>query len=258
MDRLIIIFLFLVASMEVFASGNNNEIYNASPAVRNTLQYGFDQVYSTEIIEQANFSDDFNLPKLRTFWNINSGEINFTLNERPGYLRLKSTKEKSIESLKIQNTISQKIQKNIIGEAVSYIDLSNLNEGSLTGLYFKEEKINYIGIRVIGGKNFLVSEVSGKESKRVEITDNALMLRVNIDNLVCWFEYSVDGFNFSELGSGFQIKQKEGTDNYVGIFCINSQQEGGVVDVDWFYFKPTTEISTQFAETGGKIINPTL
>lgn len=251
MVRMVLIILLLAACFWGNASNNNNEteLKNASPSVRNSIKFSYDQLFVNENGNSIEFSDDFNLPKLRSFWGEEKGNITCSLTDRPGFLRLKSTKGNSIRTLKINNTLNKKITRNTEGEVVGYFDLLKMEEGTMTGIYLFERGVNFIGVEVNNGKKILKAEINGELSDSRELTTEGLMLRVRLEKSKCHLEYSIDGLNFTQLGSDFCIETIEDTANYVGLFCLNESEEGGSVDVDWFYFKPMENSTVQFAET---------
>lgn len=251
MVRLVLIILLLTACFWGNASNNNNgtEFINISSSVRNSIKFNYDQLYASEASNIIEFSDDFNLPKLRSFWGAEKENITCSLTERPGYLRLKSIKGNSISALKINNTLNKKINKNTEGEVVGYFDLAGMEEGTMTGIYFCDKDVNFIGIEVKEGIKILKAEINGELSEKKVISSDGLMLRIRFEKTTCHLEYSIDGLNFSQLGCDLSIENEVEADNYVGLFCLNETGRGGSIDVDWFYFKPLENSTIQFAET---------
>jgi hypothetical protein len=248
---LVLIILLLTACFWGNASNNNNgtEFNNMSSSVRNSIKFNYDQLFASESGNIIEFSDDFNLPKLRSFWGSEKENITCSLTERPGYLRLKSNKGNSIRTLKLNNTLNKKINKNSEGEVVGYFDMTGIEEGTLTGIYFLEKDVNFIGVEVREGKKILKAEINGKLSERKVISSDGLMLRIRFEKTVCHLEYSIDGLNFAQLGTDLSVENEVDTDNYIGLFCLNETGKGGSVDVDWFYFRPLENSTIQFAET---------
>lgn len=260
MVRMVLIILLLAACFWGNASNNNNEseLKNASPSVKNSIKFNYDQLYSCETGNIIEFSDDFNLPKLRSFWGAEKENLTCSLTERPGYLRLKSIKGNSISALKISNTLNRKLKKNTEGEVVGYFDLTDIEEGVMTGIYYCEKDINFIGVEFKDGRKVLKAEINGEISECKDISAEGLMLRVRMEKTICHLEYSVDGLNFTQLGSDLSIENKLEADNYIGLFCMNDSGIGGSIDVDWFYFKPIENSTIQFAETRDNRISPIL
>ncbi len=251
MVRMVLIMLLLVACFWGNASTNNSEteLENASPSVRNSIKFSYDQLFVGENGNGVEYSDDFNLPKLRSFWGEEKGNITCTLTDRPGFLRLKSISGNSVRNLKINNTLNKKLTRNTEGEIVAYFDFRNMKEGNMTGIYFFERDVNFIGVEVVDGKKILEAEINGEVIGRQELSAEGLMMRVRLEKSRGYLEYSTDGLNFSQFGYDFCIETMEDAANYVGIFCLNKLGEVGSVDIDWFYFKPMENSTVQFAET---------
>jgi beta-xylosidase len=243
------------------ASNNDNDDFHGdilSPAVRNSLKFNYDQLAGFKNNEQSNFSDDFNLPQLRSLWQSNINESKWTLKERPGFLRIKAQKIKNIDGILQENTFSQKVKYNTCGEAVCDIDLTNLSEDSNAGLYFSSKWMNYIGIEIIGGKKTLVVSVNNEILRGPGISGNSIMLRIKIENFSGCFEFSFDGLNYIKLGSDFKLSALSNGNDCIGFYCFNKNNENGSIDIDWFYYNPRSDNQTKFAEIENKILYPEL
>lgn len=221
---------------------------NYSPALRNSLKFDYDQLSGKKQIADDNYSDDFNLPSLRPHWLFKTDERNWTLKERPGFLRLKAVGHKSVKEIECNNTFSQPVKFNSSGEAVSLIDLSNLSDGAEVGLYYRNGNINYIGIVNENGVSRLKVQINGDVEAGPEITVSTIMLKVKVTTTKIYFEFSLDGFNFVRLGDEFKLNALTGSDDLIGLFCVNPVSGTGWIDVDWFYFLPVSNAEIRFAE----------
>lgn len=254
-----IILILLVTCFWGRAGNNGNDDFHGditSPAVRNSVKFNYDLIAGMNYSEQTNFSDDFNLPQLRSLWQTTISESNWSLKERPGFLRIKGQKITDIDEFLPENTFSQKVKYNTIGEAISYIDLSNLSENSFAGLYFSSKRINCIGVEANSQIKRLIAKVDNQVFRGPEISGNSVVLRIKIENTKGWFEYSFDGLSYTQLGSLFQLSAL--STDFIGLYCLNESNGQGSIDVDWFYYNPKDDHVTKFAEIENKFLNSEL
>ena len=223
-----------------------------SSAVRNTLYYNYSRLQdSGQAFEQQNLCDDFNLPFLRTNWHSNSSNLLWTLKERPGYLRLKSKSGETGQGIE-RNTFSKTIRLDFDAEVVSLIDLSNMKTNDQTGLYLQAEKFNALRLEHIGRFKYITAEISNNRYNSIQIEGNQIVLKLRLESGKAWFEYSTDGLDFLKVGQTFVVNHMNLTQQgHVGLFCTNSSDIGGSVDVDWFYFKQE-ESTIQYSEVINK------
>ncbi|MCF8357988.1 MAG: hypothetical protein K9H26_04465 [Prolixibacteraceae bacterium] len=248
--QLIILSLLVFACFGGIAGNNKNKSFysdNVSPAVRNSLKFGYDQLSGKER-EVVTFSDDFNMPFLRPHWLYKTDAENWTLKERPGYLRLRAKHDGSIGKIQTSNTFSQKITFNTTGEAVSLIDLSNLTDGTEVGFYYLNSDLNFIGISRNKGISRLLVKVNGKIEQGPVIEVSSLMLKVKVEATHVCFEFSVDGYTFNQFGDEFKLNALCENGDFIGLFCFNPLNGSGWADIDWFYYKPHENSDIQFAE----------
>ena len=257
--QILILLILLVACFWGRAGNDNNSDFHgdiSSPAVRNNIKFNYDQIGGINNNEQTNFSDDFNLPELRSLWRSNMDESDWTLKERPGFLRIKAQKINNIDDLFPENTFFQKLKNNSAGEVISYFDLSNLSEGSHAGLYFNSKRLDYIGIETNKDGKRLIAKVENEIFQGSVISENEVMLRVTIENATGRFEYSFDGLNYAQLGSVFQLSTL--SNDFIGIYCLNGGNGKGSIDIDWFYYNLRNDNTTKFAEKGSNFTNSEL
>jgi beta-xylosidase len=257
--RILIVSTFMIICL-LGRAGNDSEKYsnesNASPAVRNSLKFNYDLIDKNNIDELTDLSDDFNIPMLRSHWNSCSDQNEWTLKERPGFLRIKAQKKTTVEDIHPEETFSQKIKLNTSGEAVSLIDLTKMTDNTLAGLYYSSTVINYIGIELKNGNKNLIVRVGNDIYNGPVLNTNTILLRVKIDVSKAWFEYSFDGIEYSKLGCEFKLNVIDGDKNIIGLYCLNSTDVSSSVDIDWFYFNPKVDNTYHFAETENKNLIP--
>lgn len=256
--QILILLILLVTCFWGVAGNDNNDFQGdiSSPAVRNHIKFNYDQVAGVSLNAESNFSDDFNLPQLRSIWQSNIDEKDWTLKERPGFLRIKAQKIDLVDQFASENSFFQKVKYNTSGEVVSFIDLTNLSEDSNAGLYFSSKKMNYIGVVTDKVGKRITAKVNDQIFKGPEVTETVVLFRIEIDKTRGWFEYSFDGLEYNQIGPVFQLNSL--SNEILGLFCINERNEKGSIDIDWFYYKPQINDTIKFAENEHHVINSEL
>ena len=179
-------------------------------------------------------------------WNHNPDNRLWSLTEREGYLRLR-TGSVCDTVAEARNTLTQRTFGPECGAYIK-LDTTGMKEGDVSGLAAFAEKYGYVAVKIEDGKRYVItvwyddndSVEKEFETERVEISENEVYLRVDCDykNAAdkAYFYYSLDGENWTEIGSALQM-------NYYGlhfmgyryaIFNFSTKQSGGYVDVDFF------------------------
>lgn len=179
-------------------------------------------------------------------WNHNPDNRLWSLTEREGYLRLK-TGLFCHSITEARNTLTQ---RTFGPECSAYIklDVSNMQDGDVSGFSAFAERYGYVGVKVEGDEKYLVmakyddndSVEQEFEIERVKLDANEVYLRIDCDFVdatdKAYFYYSLDGENWTKIGNTLQM-------NYYGlhfmgyryaIFNYATKQTGGYVDVDFF------------------------
>jgi beta-xylosidase len=259
--QILILLILLVICFWGKANNNGNDSFHGDipgPAVRNSLKYNYDQIAGIKNNEKSDYSDDFNLPQLRSLWQTNIKETDWTLRERPGFLRIKAQKNGNVAGIEQENTFSQKLKYNTSCEVVSSIDLTNFSVNSNAGLYFHSKTTNYIGVETNEGKKILVVSINNKILQGPEIIVNSVLFRIKIENYCGGFEYSFDGLNYVKFGADFKLGTLSNDNDRIGFYCFNSNNESCSIDIDWFYYNQRSDNQTKFAEVENKILYPEL
>lgn len=183
-------------------------------------------------------------------WNHNPDDSKWSLTERPGYLRLKSTKAEDFWHAR--NSITQKSMGPWCRGQVK-LDTSGLKAGDICGFGTLGKINGHIAVHCDKDGNLslwmnVINDGEGSETRicAQPIGVNEIYLRTDMDFLketaVC--SYSLDGQNWNELGGEFQIEYDWRTGTFQGvqfaIFCYNPQPGDGFVDVDSFTFHDIT------------------
>ena len=173
-------------------------------------------------------------------WNYQPRADNWSLAERPGFLRLKAFPPlRKGDLFKAGNTLTQRVMGYEGGEVTVKLDPSGMADGQVAGLTFFWKDFAILGVAQRGGVRRVQLNVNGTVTDGPELPSStgALWLRAEIDDqAVCTFAYSLDGKTFTPTGGSFAL----GWHNYrgarVGVCCYNDDAEAGSVDVDWFHY----------------------
>ncbi len=178
-------------------------------------------------------NDDFTDAKLRPIWQWNHNPISdkWSLTERPGFLRLKSSPAPSHDLAR--NTLTQKIW-DTCGVIETKVDVNGMAAGQQAGLAFlNSSQMGWIGVsnsegspRVSWGSFDRESEVGEK------ICGDFLWLRAEYMEEICRFTYSLDGENFVQVPVSFRMRFAGWKACRVGIYSFGS--DGGHADFDYF------------------------
>jgi len=188
-------------------------------------------------------SDEFNTRQLgmQWAWNHNPEPGRWSLNERPGHLRLRTVKVVSDLTM-ARNTLTQrpfaKYDQQIPTVGTIAIDTRNMREGDVAGLAVFQQPYAYIAVKAEKDKKYLLM-VNGKDTiDSVLMEQNKVIyLRTTASNSTrkATFEYSYDNRVFRKLGNELlmQFSLKVFTGNKFCIFNYPTKAIGGFVDIDW-------------------------
>ena len=184
-------------------------------------------------------------------WNHNPDNLNWSLLEHPGYLRLKNGRVvKNINYAK--NTLTQRT----FGPECSgntAIDISNMKDGDYAGLAAFENKYGFIGVKMSGtnksivlvnGTSLASSTSDGPtptETVIAPITQNKVYFKIDFDfknqTDKAYFYYSIDGSNWIKA-SDTPLQLSYDTIYFMGVrfglFNFATKSLNGYVDFDYF------------------------
>jgi len=205
----------------------------------------FNKPASGNGVKSIGTNDDFNtkgslLPQWQ--WNHNPDNSKWTSSERPGWLRLKTSKDSDL--LQARNTLAQRIQGPTSSGWVK-LDATNIKPGEIARLSAFHSKYGYIGVRNDNGNKKLVQyNVTGSETS-VNLTNNNVYLKVDADcnAQTAKFYYSYDGNSWTQFGSPLKM------DFFYKLWFIGyrfalfnyttGSDTSGYADFDYFKFSPT-------------------
>jgi beta-xylosidase len=199
-------------------------------------------------------SDEFNRKKkdkalpLVWQWNHNPDNKLWSVNERKGYLRLK-TGRLDTTFLQAKNTLTQ----HTVGPqstANTSIDLSEMKEGDFAGLALLQSKYGLVGVKYENGVKSIVvvNAESGNpiEQEKVSLNQNIIYLKADCDFTnrkdVANFSYSLDGKTWKAIGK--QLKMSYTIPHFMGyrfgLFNYSTKNIGGYVDFDFYRIENQT------------------
>ncbi|WP_288055269.1 family 43 glycosylhydrolase [Xylanibacter rodentium] len=205
-------------------------------------------------------SDGFDSDKLGLHWQWNHNPVDnaWSLTERKGWLRLKTSRV--VNNLyAAPNTISQRMEGPKCSAAVT-LDITGMKDGDRAGFAAFN---GHSGIVTIGrdGKNTwiamtsavvdldnrtkAITKVTEEELERVTgITSPTVFLRIDADfNLhkdLATFYYSTDGEHWTEIGKPYKMQfdyRRLFMGTRFAIFNYATKKAGGYVDVDDFSYR---------------------
>lgn len=202
-------------------------------------------------------SDDFSAEKLDVNWQWNHNPVNnaWSLTERKGYLRLKTSR--LVDNLyTAPNTITQRMEGPKCSAVVS-IDISNMKNGDVTGFSAFNGDSGLLSVRMNDNKKYLsmstnvvdldskkaVRGVEVVEKESVELKQNTIYLRIdgdfNLHKDLATFYYSLDNKNWITIGSEFKMifdYKRLFMGTKFAIFNYATNEIGGYVDIDFFRY----------------------
>ncbi len=209
-------------------------------------------------------ADDFSAKTLglQWQWNHNPMDAAWSLTDRPGWLRLKTSRVVNTLYL-APNTLTQRMYGPTCCGIVA-LDISHMKDGDCAGLAAFNDQSGVLTIKRQGKKYVLeMSEQSvqltDREKKVTDATENVVesvnlniksrqlvYLRIDADfrpngrgggNDLATFYYSIDGQEWTKIGSDYRLRfdwRRFFMGSKFGIFSYATKQTGGWVDVDAF------------------------
>ncbi len=204
-------------------------------------------------------SDDFSEEKLKINWQWNHNPVNkaWSLSERPGYLRLKTSR--IVDNLFLApNTITQRMEGPKCRGVVA-LDISYMKDGDIAGFSAFNGDAGLLSIVKSENQHYLIMTTNSveldqttksvlnvvvDEMDRVEINQNTIFLRIdgdfNLDRDIATFYYSLDNENWIEIGPEYKMifdYRRLFMGSKFAIFNYATMGTGGYVDVDFFDYE---------------------
>jgi beta-xylosidase len=203
-------------------------------------------------------SDDFSGKQLKINWQWNHNPVNsaWSLSERQGYLRLKTSRVVSNLYL-APNTITQRMEGPTSSGIIS-MEVSKMKEGDVAGFSAFNGNSGLLSVIMDGGRKYLtmstnivsldnntkaVLGVEVKEEARVELSKDVVYLRIdgdfNLNKDLATFFFSFDNKNWTPIGPEYKMifdYRKLFMGSKFAIFNYATKEIGGYVDVDFFNY----------------------
>ena len=190
-------------------------------------------------------SDEFNSTTMgmQWGWNHNPDPANWSLIQRPGYLRIQTARVDS-NLRKARNTLTQRPFASYDHQptiATTRMEVANMKDGDMAGLALFQDPYAFIAVRQTNGSKEIIMVNDGKTIDSVRMNNKMIYLRTiaSNNNSKALFEYSFDNKTFRRLGNEFSMRFNLSvfTGNKFCLFNYATRSAGGYVDFDWFRTK---------------------
>ena len=183
--------------------------------------------------------------KLEWQWNHNPNNNDWSLTERPGYLRLGTvSKAKDIQSAR--NTLTQRTYGPTCSGNVA-LEVGNMKDGDVAGLAAFQLKYGFAGVKMENGKRYVVMRSADSKGENeteqacVELEQERVYLKVDFDYTQraddAYFYYSLDGNTWNQIGDKLDLEYTlpHFMGYRFGLFNYATKSTGGYVDFDYFH-----------------------
>jgi beta-xylosidase len=182
-------------------------------------------------------------------WNHNPDNALWSLTDRPGFLRL-TTSRVDANFLTARNTLTQRtIGPECSGAAA--LDVSHLRDGDFAGLALLQRDYGLVGVKVERATSYIVMvnapASTPTEVERVPLNQKTVFLRAecDFDNRTdrARFFYSLDGRSWTAIGD--ELKMNYTLPHFMGyrfgLFNFATMNPGGYADFDYFRVQAGSE-----------------
>ena len=206
-------------------------------------------------------SDEFDSDKMNIDWQWNHNPINdaWSLTERPGFMRLKTSRVAPNLYL-APNSLTQRMEgpgcKGIVK-----MDISKMKDGDVAGFSAFNGDAGVVQVKKQGKKVIVVAEsqsckMTDKEklitdvtiteaySKELDKKTKDVYFRIDADfrpgKDLATLYYSIDGENWTKVLSDYKMifdYRRFFMGSKFAIFNYATKKKGGYVDVDWFHYE---------------------
>ncbi|MBW4891624.1 glycoside hydrolase 43 family protein [Mucilaginibacter sp. HMF5004] len=188
-------------------------------------------------------SDEFNEKALppQWEWNYQPRADKWSLAQRPGWLRLSAFKPIEADNLlKAGNTITQRVLRTSNNQVITRLDITAMADGEKAGLCHFNNPQHYSTLTISCNGSIKTLEFKANGIPTVTgpaVTGNMLWLRSTwgLDGL-SQYAYSLDGKNYTDFGTPYQLAWGSYRGDRVGIFNYNNKADTGYIDVDFFHY----------------------
>jgi beta-xylosidase len=203
-----------------------------------------DKAYSVETPQTSDEFDTAGSLGVQWEWNHNPKDQDWSLKERPGFLRLKASFAPDL--IQARNTLTQQMQYQSF-ELTTQIDVSAMKDGQRAGLAMFGVHPSWIGVVEKGGAKSIRYVNDGVETRVATLTSNTVQLRMHVENEHVSYSYSIDdGRTFQHEGPANRFTFSWWKASRPALFTFSTQpnESSGWVDIDWVRCHPLAEISS--------------
>ena len=189
-------------------------------------------------------SDDFDQGALGLTWqwNHNPDHRNWSLTERPGYLRLR-TGRISGDITAARNTLTQRTFGPECSGTVA-VETAGMRSGDCAGLAVFQKHYGFVGVKLKGSERYIVmadaSSGSCVEVESIAVSQTRLYFKIDCDfrdqKDRAYFFYSLNGEDWVPVGRPLQMSYT--LPHFMGyrfaLFNFATEAAGGYVDFDYF------------------------
>lgn len=178
-------------------------------------------------------------------WNHNPDPANWSLIQRPGFLRM-TTGKLSTSILDARNTLTQRTF-GPRSTAIIAMETQEMKDGDYAGLTAFQDKYGFVGVKKSGASTSIVmvnaSSGAMTEVASVPVTQNRIYFKVLCDFTnqtdKAYFYYSLDGTQWTTIGNTLQMSYT--LPHFMGyrfaLFHYATRQTGGFTDFDYFHIQ---------------------
>jgi len=175
-------------------------------------------------------------------WNHNPDNANWSLTDRPGYLRLRAGRI-SRDLTEARNTLTQRTFGPQCSATVA-VETTGMRSGDCAGLAVFQKRYGFVGVKVCGADRYVVmaeaSSGSCVEQARIAADHARLYFQIRCDfreqRDLAYFFYSTSGQEWIPLGS--PLKMSYTLPHFMGyrfaLFHFATEAVGGYADFDFF------------------------
>ncbi|QDV75080.1 glycoside hydrolase 43 family protein [Botrimarina mediterranea] len=200
-------------------------------------------------------------------WNHNPDPQHWSLTDRPGYLRL--TTSRLDESLvAARNTLTQRTIGPECTGTIS-LDTAGMRDGDAAGLCLLQQNYGFVGVEVVGDQRRVVMVKGGAAPQRrgaernptdgptvrvvesMPLAQERVYLRATCDFRdradAAHFSYSLDGESWTPIGDGLTMRYTlpHFMGYRFGLFNFATKAAGGHADFDYFHIDDTLTSTTE-------------
>jgi beta-xylosidase len=184
-------------------------------------------------------------------WNHNPDNSLWSVNERPGFLRLR-TGRIDTSFLLARNTLTQRTIGPVCSGSIS-LDISNLKDGDIAGLALLQKNYGLVAVKADGNNKTIVmiNASTGKPLEEVDIplAQTRVFFKAECDFTdkkdVATFYYSLDGNKWLTIGT--PLKMAYTIPQFIGyrfaLFNYATKITGGFADFDYFHISDRTTVN---------------